>query len=75
MPNGKYILQDLAFDRQIKEMESRELQEFTAKLSYSNAIRIMNLEARDKKTLGITGGVGVFIGGIIIGIIQYFRTQ
>ena len=73
MPNGKYILQDLEFESQIKEMGDRDLMEFTAKLSYSNAIRIFKLEARDKKTLGLTGGIGVFIGGIIIGVMEYIR--
>jgi len=73
MPNGNYILNDLHFDKEIEGMKDRDLMEFTAKLSYSNAIRIYNLEARDKKTLGLTGGIGVFIGGLIIGVIEYCR--
>lgn len=75
MPNGKYILNDLEFNKQIREMNDRNLMEFTAKLSYSNAIRIISLEGQNKKRLGFTGGVGVFLGGLIIGLIEYFRTR
>lgn len=75
MPNGKYILNDLEFDKQIKEMDDRELMEFSARLGYSNAIRISSIESQRKRTIGLTGGLGVFIGGIIIGIVEYFRSR
>jgi len=75
MDYGKYVLNDLEFEEKIKGMCDRELQEFTARLSYSNAIRIFALEGQNKRRLGITGGIGVFIGGIIIGVIEYFRTR
>ena len=73
MDYGKYVLNDLDFNNTIEEMEDRKLLEFTAKLSYSNAIKIFALQAESKKRLGITGGAGVFIGGLIIGLIEYFR--
>ena len=75
MDYGKYVLNDLKLEETIKGMGDRELLEFTVRLSYSNAIRIFNLEGQNKKRLGITGGIGVFIGGIIIGVIEYFRTR
>jgi len=73
MANGKYVLNDLEFEKQIENMDDRKLLEFTAKLSYSNAIRIYKLEGYNKRRLGFTGGLGVFVGGIIIGLIEYFR--
>lgn len=73
MPNGKYILNDLEFERQIREMGDRELSEFTAKLAYSSAIRISSLEGKSKKIMAASGGAGAIITGIIIGLIEYFR--
>lgn len=75
MDYRKYVLDDLEFETRIKEMGDRELLEFTAKLSYSNAIKIYSLQGQNKKRLGLTGGIGVFIGGIIIAVIEYFRTR
>lgn len=73
MPNGKYILNDLEFDKQIKEMNDRELMEFSARLGYSNAIRITSMEAQRRRAIGMTGGLGVFVGGVIVGLIEFFR--
>ncbi len=73
MPNGKYILNDLEFDKQIKEMDDRELMEFSARLGYSNAIRISSIEGQRRKALGLTGGLGVFVGGVIVGLVEFFR--
>lgn len=73
MPNGKYILNDLEFNTRIKSMGDRELSEFTAKLSYSNAIRIMSLEGKNKKVMAASGGAGALITGIAVGVIEYFR--
>ena len=75
MPNGKYILNDLEFDKHIKEMDDRELMEFSARLGYSNAVRISSIESQRKKALGLTGGTGVFVGGIIIAAMEYFRSR
>lgn len=73
MPNGKYVLQDLELNKEIKTMSDRELSEFSVRLAYSNAIRITSLEGRNKKAMGASGGAGVFIGGIIVGVMDYFR--
>ncbi len=72
-PNGRYILNDLEFDREIEEMSDRKLAEFSAKLGYSNAIRITKLENRGKRSMGAAGGAGVLIGGIIAGVFEFFR--
>ena len=72
MPNGRYILNDLEFDKEIKAMGDRELMEFTAKLSYSNAIRIISLEGKNRKAMGAVGGAGALIGVAIASLIDYF---
>ena len=72
MPNGKYVLQDMDFDEKIKEMNDRELLEFTARLGYSNTIRITTLENRDKKSMGFIGGASGLLGGIIVFVLDYF---
>ena len=72
MPNGKYILNDLEFENQIKGMGDRELMEYTARLSYSTTIRCSNLEGQNHKRLGITGGAGALLGASVAGIIDYF---
>lgn len=72
MPNGRYILNDLEFDREIREMEDRELMEFTAKLSYSNAIRITSLENMNKRKVGLAGGLGAVLGAAFASTIDYF---
>lgn len=72
MPNGRYILNDLEFDKEIKDMTDRQLMEFSARLSYSNAIRIISLEGRNKRTMGAIGGVGAIIGAALASAIDYF---
>ncbi len=72
---GRYVLNDLDFENTIKEMDDRELQLFTARLAYSNSIRLFNLENVTRKRLGLVGGIGVFVGGIIIGAIDYFSRR
>ena len=71
MPNGRYVINDLDFENKIKEMCDRELQEFTARLSYSNAIRIISLEGKDKKMMGTVGGISAVIGATIVTIANY----
>jgi len=81
MPNGNYILNDLEFERTIKQMGDRELMEYTARLSYSTTIRCSNLENRingrmlTKKTTGFLAGAGALIGGIGVGIADYFMKR
>ena len=62
LSNGKYILNDLQLEQDMKEMGDRQLLEFCVRLGYSNAIRISGLESRTKKELGATGGIGAIIG-------------
>lgn len=71
MPNGRYILNDLEFDKEIEAMSDRKLMEFSARLGYSNAIRITTLESIGKRTMGAIGGVGAVIGAVIVSIMDY----
>ena len=71
MPNGQYILNDLKFNQEIRCMDDRALAEYTAKLAYSNAIRITSLENVNKKKMGIAGGIGSIIGAGIACLIDY----
>jgi len=75
MPNGRYILNDLEFNKEIRAMSDRDLLEFTTKLAYSNAIRITSLESRNRKTMGVIGGVGGVIGAAIAATIDYFMRR
>ena len=82
MPNGRYVLNDLEFENQIRDMNDRQLLEFTARQSYEITIfahdtekRVKNLEGKGKKTTAITGGAGSLIGAAIIAVINYFTTR
>jgi len=72
LPNGRYVLNDLEFDKEIKAMSDRDLMEFTAKLSYGNTIRISTLEGRSKRTMGFIGGIGAISGAAIASVLDYF---
>ena len=72
MPNGRYILNDLEFEQQMKEMSDRELLEFTARLGYTNCIRVQALERRNKRTMAASGGAGGIMGVAIAATIDYF---
>ena len=81
-PNGRYVLNDLEFEKQIKEMSGRQLLEFTARQTYdvsilarSNEGRVVKLENRDRKIFGATGGIGAVFGVIIASIIDYFMRR
>ncbi len=76
------MLDDLGFERQIKELSDRGLGEFTARQVFearkdihSNTSRIKSLEGKNKKVFAITGGAGTIIGGAIIGVINYFTNK
>lgn len=73
MPNGRYVLNDLEFDREIRGMSDRDLMEFTAKLAYGNAVRISKLETVRRRSLSIASGVGTLIGAAFVSIIEYVR--
>ena len=72
MPNGRYILNDLEFDKEIKGKSDRGLMEFTAQLSYSNAIRIISLEKKDKRAFKFASGIGAFSGSAVAAIVSFF---
>ncbi len=75
MPNGGYVLNDLKFNNEIRAMSDRDLMEFTAKLSYGNAIRISSLESRGKKTIGAIGGASALLGATIVAVLDYITRR
>ena len=69
MPNGYEMLNEMEFDRRIKELDDRGLAEFNARQIYDIRTglqkvknRVTTLESRDHKTFGIVGGVGGVLG-------------
>lgn len=79
MPNGKYFLNDLDFEHQLKTMNDRELLEFTARQTYdvcnrveSHDKRIRGLETQSNRRSGVIGGSGALIGAAVASIIDYF---
>ena len=82
MPNGNYVLNDLELEEKMRDMSDRQLLEFNTRQSYattilahSNEKRIKGLENRSKKAFALSGGVGTLIGGVIIGMINYFTNK
>lgn len=79
MRSKREFLNDLELEQRLGNMTDRELMEFTARQTYdvcnlagSNERRIIILERRGNKFIGIVGAAGTFIGGITVGIINYF---
>ncbi len=79
MGNRTEFLNDLELEERISSMSDRELSEFTARQTYdvcnlagSNERRIILLEKRGNKFIGMVAAVGTFVGAIIIGVINYF---
>ena len=77
--NGKEFISDLEFESLIKEMDDRELQEFTARQVYevcstvaSHGKRLFAVERKGNRVIGAAGATGAFIGGGLIAIINYF---
>ena len=71
---------ELEFRNNIRQMKSRELAEFTAFQTYdlnivsrSNGKRITKLEVRDRRWVGIGGGIGAVVSAALYAIISYFR--
>jgi len=78
MPNGRYFLNDLELEQQIKDMNDRQLLEFTARQTYdvcilatSNEKRIAKLENKNLKLNGIIGGSGALIGAAVAASINF----
>ncbi len=79
MTNKQQFLNDLELEERIAGMSNRELSEFTARQTYgvslkasSNERRIVALEKRGNRFIGIVGAIGTFIGAIVIATINYF---
>lgn len=79
MPDGKEILNDIEFNRQIKGMGDRQLIEFIAAQTYETCQRcpkhdkrIASLEDQNKKAFGVTGGIAGLIGAGIVAALNYF---
>ena len=76
--NNEFI-DDLEVEQRIKEMNDRQLMEFTARQCYDiisvaskHGKRITVLERRGNKIMGIVGGIGTFVGAVIITVFNYF---
>ena len=73
------ILNELDFEKQIGVMEDRKLLEFIARQTMElsqrcpeHAKRIGILENRDRKSFGVSGGIGGVVAGIVVTLINYF---
>ncbi len=82
MANGEEFITDLEFESHIKDMNDRQLQEFTARQVYDvcsvvskHAKRIVALEKKSNKIIGAAGAVGTGIGAGVIAIISYFTNK
>ena len=76
--NGRYFLNDLELEQAIKQMDDRQLLEFTARETYTvsnlaanHEKRIKCLENRRKKEIGATGGIGAILGVAIASAIDF----
>lgn len=76
------ILNDMELENQMKGMGDRQLLEFVARETWKlsrmhgvHAKRLESLESVNRKSFGVVGMVGTFIGGVIIAVIEYFRTR
>lgn len=79
MPNGKNLINEMDYQERIKIMPDRQLSEFTATKVYetlvivqNNVKRISKLESKDRKTFGLTGGIGGVIGAAIAVFVEFF---
>jgi len=80
MANGKEMINELDYRQRIKDMKPRELSEFTALQVYETCIivqkhekRIITLENRDRKWVGIGGGIGAVVAAIGYAIINFLQ--
>ncbi len=78
MPNNN-INEELEFEQHIAGLNDRELIESVARQTYDlkktcpvHSRRIEALESRTKKEMGVSGGIGVGIGAVIAGVIEWF---
>ena len=79
MNNGKKILNELEFEQHIAKLNNRGLIEFVARQQYDMSLLcpvhsrdIERLKKRSRKEIGASGGIGVVIGGVLLGIVDFF---
>ncbi len=82
MTDGRYFLNDIEFERYIKELSDRELLEFTSRQTYDLSIlarhterRVSILEKQGIKRSGIIGGIGALLGATVAAVVNYFVTK
>ena len=82
MSNGKKILNELEFEQHIANLSDRGLIEFVSRQQYDMSLicpvhskEIEKLKSRTRKEIGASGGIGVFVGGIVMGIIDHFMRR
>ena len=78
-PNGQFMLNEMDFEQQIRNMKDRELLEFVARQTYGvyilageNRNRIKGLESQRHKAFGLTGGAGAFFGAAVAVLADWF---
>jgi len=82
MPNGRYINENLDFEKHITELSDRALIEFVARSQYEmsklcpvHAKEIKALQNRSKKELGVTNSISAMIGVAIASAINYLMRR
>lgn len=77
--NGK-MLNEMDFEKRLKEMPDRDLQEFTARQIFSickrcevHGKRITALESLDRRMLIAGGAVGSGTFGVLYGVVQVIK--
>lgn len=78
MPNGREFISDLEFESRIKDMNDRQLQEFTARQVYDITTvvakhdkRITAVERKSNKIVGTAAAIGTGIGAAVIALVSY----
>ncbi len=82
MPNGKELVNELDFEKQIKEMDDRGLLEFTARQVYEtceitkkHSGRIKTLEDGSKKISTISGSISGGLTAAMIAVADYIMRR
>ena len=76
------IINEAEFENAIRTMSDRQLTEFTARQIFDvckncavQSARLDVLEGRDKKFVGVVGGVGGVLGGAIIAVLNWLSSR